>query len=105
MAGVLNRRGFLGSLFGAAAIAADPEKLLWVPGAKKIFIPPASVPLAFTELSLEFRLAEDYARAAWLAIAEQIDRDCFRFYRGLKPRRHLGRVAALEPKRFVSRSA
>jgi len=35
-----NRRLFLGALLGAAAVAADPERLLWVPGKKKIFIPP-----------------------------------------------------------------
>jgi len=37
----MNRRGFLGALFGggAAALALDPEKLLWRPGAKLISIP------------------------------------------------------------------
>jgi len=40
----MNRRGFLGSLLGGvAALALDPERLLWVPGAKKIFIPAAPV--------------------------------------------------------------
>jgi len=34
----MNRRGFLGAI--AAALVADPERLLWVPGKKKIFIPP-----------------------------------------------------------------
>jgi hypothetical protein len=29
---------------GAAGIALDPEKLLWVPGAKKIFVPKPKVP-------------------------------------------------------------
>jgi hypothetical protein len=37
----MNRRSFL-SLFAAAAVL-DPEKLLWIPGKKKIFIPPAIV--------------------------------------------------------------
>lgn len=38
----MNRRGFLKGLLGAAAgVAVDPEKLLWVPGQRKIFIPPA----------------------------------------------------------------
>lgn len=37
---MINRRGFL-SLFGAAAATAaiDPERLLWVPGAKVISVP------------------------------------------------------------------
>jgi hypothetical protein len=37
----MNRRNFLASL--AAVAILDPEKLLWVPGKKKIFIPPAPV--------------------------------------------------------------
>ncbi len=38
----MNRRGFLSALAGAVAAAAyDPERALWVPGRKKIFIPPA----------------------------------------------------------------
>jgi hypothetical protein len=35
----VNRRGFLAGLFGAAAVAADPERLLWTPGRKLISIP------------------------------------------------------------------
>lgn len=38
----MNRRAFLGLLASAAAGAAlDPERLLWVPGRKTIFIPSA----------------------------------------------------------------
>lgn len=41
----MNRRGFLKALTaavaGVAAYEADPERLLWVPGAKTIFLPPA----------------------------------------------------------------
>jgi hypothetical protein len=33
----MDRRGFLGALFGAAVL--DPERLLWVPGQKMISIP------------------------------------------------------------------
>lgn len=33
----LSRRGFLGALLGAAVL--DPERLLWVPGAKLISVP------------------------------------------------------------------
>jgi len=37
----LNRRGFLQSgIAAASALAVDPERLLWTPGAKTIFIPP-----------------------------------------------------------------
>lgn len=36
----MNRRGFLGLLGTAAAgLMLDPERLLWVPGAKTIFLP------------------------------------------------------------------
>jgi hypothetical protein len=46
----MNRRGFLASLTGLLATASlDPERLLWVPGAKTIFIPPVMAP----ELSLD----------------------------------------------------
>ena len=37
----LSRRAFLGlAATSAAAFALDPERLLWVPGAKTIFLPP-----------------------------------------------------------------
>jgi hypothetical protein len=40
----LSRRGFLGLTAAAvAAYALDPERLLWVPGAKTIFLPPTTV--------------------------------------------------------------
>jgi hypothetical protein len=36
----MNRRGFLGAIFGGAAISAiDPERLLWQPGNRLISIP------------------------------------------------------------------
>jgi hypothetical protein len=36
----MNRRGFLGALFGSAgALVVDPERALWTPGAKLISIP------------------------------------------------------------------
>lgn len=38
----MDRRSFLSAIGLTAATAVlDPERLLWVPGAKKIFIPPA----------------------------------------------------------------
>ncbi len=37
----MNRRGFLANAIAAvAALAIDPERLLWTPGVKTIFIPP-----------------------------------------------------------------
>lgn len=42
------RRNFLQSLMiAASALAVDPEKLLWTPGAKKIFIPTAPKPVVW----------------------------------------------------------
>jgi len=41
--GVMNRRAFLATLIGGAAVIADPERLLWTP-TKTIFIPPAPEP-------------------------------------------------------------
>jgi hypothetical protein len=40
----MNRRGFLQMLgLASAALTLDPEKLLWVPGQKAIFLPTAIV--------------------------------------------------------------
>lgn len=61
----MNRRGFLASLgIGAAAFALDPERALWVPGAKTISVP--AVP-DFEEL---FR--ERYFRPAAMAIHQKM---------------------------------
>lgn len=39
---MIGRRGFLTTLAGATAgFVLDPERLLWKPGAKTIFLPPA----------------------------------------------------------------
>ena len=47
----MNRRGFLHkAMIAAAALAADPELLLWQPAKKTIFIPPTP---AFT-MSVNF---------------------------------------------------
>jgi hypothetical protein len=55
----VNRRLFFSTLFGAAAVAANPEKLLWKPG-KLISIPkPAPVLLKFGDV---FNIAGTYAR-------------------------------------------
>lgn len=43
-----SRRGFLGFLGGAAAFALDPERALWVPGAKTISVPALpSIPVSY----------------------------------------------------------
>ena len=40
----LDRRGFLRAVgLGAVGMAFDPERLLWVPGRKTIFLPPRRV--------------------------------------------------------------
>lgn len=36
----MNRRNFLRALVAAAGSGFDPERLLWVPGRRKIFLPP-----------------------------------------------------------------
>lgn len=44
----MNRRSFLALLSAAAAGAVlDPERLLWVPGQKTIFLPLCGVPRAY----------------------------------------------------------
>jgi hypothetical protein len=47
-----SRRGFLGALLGAIAGAAlDPERALWIPGSKKIFLPPVLAPLTREQIA------------------------------------------------------
>src|SRR3990167_8945304 len=47
----MNRRSFLSMLgVGTAATIFDPERLLWVPGAKSIFIPKPYVPTTFVDV-------------------------------------------------------
>lgn len=61
----MNRRGFLAAVSGAAAaFALDPERALWVPGRKKIFIPkPRVLPIvSVSQLSIEM------APGVWKAI-------------------------------------
>lgn len=36
----MNRRAFLATIAAGLAAAADPDRLLWEPGKRKIFIPP-----------------------------------------------------------------
>lgn len=51
-----SRRGFLGAI--AAALVLDPERALWVPGAKKIFLPPAPRPVSGASLVALFNLGD-----------------------------------------------
>lgn len=46
----MNRRGFVASLLATALM--DPEKLLWVPGKKSIFIPTATDTYSFTDADI-----------------------------------------------------
>jgi hypothetical protein len=46
----MGRRGFLGALFGAAAL--DPERLLWVPRQKLISIPAPQLYKGWASVSL-----------------------------------------------------
>lgn len=65
----MNRRGFL-SLFGigAAAVALDPERLLWVPGRKLISIPaPDPARLRFRLALAQVHAMEAIQAAAWEA--------------------------------------
>lgn len=50
----MNRRGFLGSLLGAAVI--DHERLLWVPGRKTISIPMPGIVLTSKEVNAVYKL-------------------------------------------------
>lgn len=52
----MNRRGFLGAI--AAALVLDPERALWVPGAKKIFLPPAPPPVSGASLMAMFNVGD-----------------------------------------------
>lgn len=54
MSAEIGRRGFLGILAAAVAGAAfDPERLMWVPGQKTIFIPPPPEVISAEALQIE----------------------------------------------------
>lgn len=47
----MNRRGFLTALgLGAAGLVLDPERLLWVPGQRTIFLPPLYPTLSISQI-------------------------------------------------------
>ena len=64
----MDRREFL-TAFGAgiAAFGFDPERLVWVPGAKKIFIPPEKAVEIYSEEEMDFVLnnSNEFAFRAW----------------------------------------
>lgn len=62
----MNRRNFFGSLATmAATLALDPEKLLWVPGQRKIFIP-AAPKIELSNLDMINKMTLKYIRDAGL---------------------------------------
>ena len=70
----MNRRAFLRTLSGSTvALVLDPERLLWVPGARTIFLPPPKRYLTadeiITETILEVRaiLERNYNYERWLS--------------------------------------
>ncbi len=74
----LSRRGFFGLLGGAAALALDPEKALWVPGKKLISIPRfgGGQLQEFVVTGIDFSMEEFrqiYLRPALEQIANNID--------------------------------
>jgi hypothetical protein len=89
---MLTRRGFLGTLAAAAAgMALDPERLLWAPGQKTIFLPTPVLASGNTFITPEWITRETMAflRNA-LKVQKTIDRE---FFSGLQVR---------IPQRFVT---
>lgn len=93
----MNRRAFLATLAaGLAGAAADPERLLWVPGRRKIFIP--QPPRIFDSRQITFEMLE-HLRQHYLIPFLEADRKSFM---GMYPARASysnpqGRPAILRP--------
>lgn len=68
----MNRRAFLNTLMALAGTAVlDPERLLWVPGAKKIFVMEPIAPCPYYDIEAVMKeLAEQYERES--AICEVV---------------------------------
>lgn len=93
----MNRRGFLSLLgAGAAALALDPERALWVPGKKLISIPKVTATNAFAYLEnghifyrFEFDEADldlfqsRYIEPAVKALVNHFDAIIFRNYQAI----------------------
>jgi hypothetical protein len=71
----VNRRGFLGALAGLVGAAAlDPERALWVPGAKVISIPPAVEPWTVViEPGNALITPTEFARESLLALKAHLE--------------------------------
>lgn len=64
----MNRRLFLQqAAMAIAGVAIDPERLLWIPGAKTIFIPVLNKPSDFIAISA---LLEDYPSPRAFAVGK-----------------------------------
>lgn len=79
----MNRRGFLRVLgLGAAAIAVDPEQLLWTPGQKTFFLPSLVTPPRALDLAtLDDAIAIVARRGNQLVTPEWITREALQVLR------------------------
>ena len=73
----MNRRHFIQSLTaGFAAVAIDPEQLLWTPGSRTIFLPVASkISMLDAELLERIRRRYCIAMAAAGEFRDEVDGD------------------------------
>jgi hypothetical protein len=109
----MDRRGFLGTLIGLTATAVlDPERLLWVPGQKTIFLPPAIVSVPVDVVGTNAFITPQWITAEALRAFEQNIRMTGRVIEGLVPRiydrdlRQIGSVVAVRvPQRYRVGSA
>jgi hypothetical protein len=70
-----SRRGFLSALLGgASALAVDPERLIWMPGQKKIFIPPPPQYRHFQVVLTETMTMEEFSALYLQPAAEHFER-------------------------------
>lgn len=68
----MNRRGFLGTLLGGAALVADPERLLWTPGKKLISIPkPVIHEISGAAIMARWRQSDEYLNSMYLRPAAE----------------------------------
>lgn len=71
----MNRRSFLAGLAGLIGTATlDPEKLLWIPGQKTIFLPPVGNQFLTTDMITAdaLRILRDNLRFARVAIEQAL---------------------------------